>query len=1219
MRRIALLATTLALAASPARAGDGEPPAPSPDAAFLPTGDMRVAEFLAAHPQDDGRGVVVAVLDTGVDPGHPRLAKTSTGEPKLLDFLDATDDGIVDTSLALEAEGGQVVGATGRVLSLGAHAKPGDGSTLGRVAARDVLPEGLVERLSAKRKERHAEAVRRAKDGPGLGEPARPGEAAAAAEARRKSEAEALEGLPDDVPAFDVLVVKGADGPRVVIDTDADGDLGEERALRDFSKGGDWVTLHDDVEMNVGVRPDADGKRVRLLFDGNGHGTHVSGIVAGFESPGSPWNGVAPGARILAIKVGNSRWGGPTTNLSILRALDAAGQRGATVVNLSFGGASFSGDAGTPDAIGADEAVEKHGLLCCFSAGNEGPALSTVGSPALARRVLSVGAYVAPGTMRVSYGRVGPDPGERLFGFSSRGPLPGGDLGVSVVAPGAAWSALPSWHLVRAENWNGTSMAAPEVSGAAALLLSAARREGVPASPARVIRAVRSSARPVEGLLPVEQGAGLVQVDRAWEALRRMKAAPEERPLVARVVNPTGAGGGVYERGASGEPFERRVRVSVDWPREAANDARASFERRLALASDQAWVQVPPRFAVNASGGSFTVLVDPRALPPGVHVATVSATDPTRAGDGPELVVPVTVLVPEVASDAGLWRGAVGLAAGERASRLLRVPFGATQARLRVSSRGERRTGVSAALASLDGWRTQDDRTAAARWDLAPGDEQEVRVPVVAGTTVEAVVFAQWNAEAPATLEVEVAFEGPTTPDVSVEGGPGEDVLAFRVQSPLTAFRGKVVARVNGTVERPEVERSVAVEPGGPVLGREPLFVATHRFRLRLGANESVTVVPLGTRALDEQREDARWRVVDASGRAVKKAVIDGRFEVSGLAAGTYEVVYEEPTWGRATADTGLTGFEVVRSRPDAEARVFATADLAAVGESPDGALDLPRGSTRTIALRLPGLDAGKIHVGVVEVRDERDRVRLTLPLRVDRRTQRDDDVAGAEESLVRALTTAARGVADDASADATALANAESQVVRARALRPLDRDLEILLLRLLVRLAPNEPARKQALGRVDAALATLDRTKGDDRPRIGRALVARAALKRLSGKPTDGADDLAEARFLLPESDPDVLAERVARGRAEGGDAADALAAARALRDASPADFAAARRVVDVALGAGWAVAAAAEVRGWTDRFPGRLAETVAAARRVRAAGADPATRSLPAVEAAP
>jgi len=1217
----------------------GEDPAPSPPApaasgpasaataledAFLPKHELHVPEFLGGHPEADGRGVVVAILDTGVDPGHPRLAKTSTGETKLLDLLDATDDGIVDTTRPAELVDGHVLGATGRWLTVGSHATAGKKAFLGRIDATDVLPPELLGRLKTKRQERLAEAVRRAKEAGAPVSPDRTGEPEPLAAARRTAETEAREQLPDATPAFDVLVAERGGGYVVVIDTDADGDLTNERELRDFSVAQEWVTLRDDTELNVGVRPDADGRHVRLLFDGGGHGTHVAGIVAGFEAPGSPANGLAPGARILAIKVGNSRWGGPTTNFSIARALDWAGRRGAKVVNLSFGGPSFLGDAGTPDARAADEAVERYGLLCCFSAGNEGPAFSTVGSPATARRVLSVGAYLAPPTMRVSYAQIGPDPGERMFGFSSRGPLPGGDLGVTVVAPGAAWSTVPSWQLVRSENMNGTSMAAPQASGAAAVLLSAALAAGVPAPPARALRAIRAGARPVPGLLPCEQGAGLLQVDRAFEALVRMKDAPEERELRARIVNPTGVGGGIYERDVStAAPFDRDVALSVVWPRSVANDARTAFERRLVVATDAPWIEVPPRVGLNADGGSLVVRIDARALPEGLHQALVTLSDPARPDDGPELTVPVTVVRAAAADRTGHWRDELALQPGDRVSRFVRVPLGASKARVRATLKEGSRDTMTLALAALDAWRRQEERESDGRSDLVPGQASERSLDVLAGTVLEVALFSHWNQNGPAKVDLDLTFEGPVSPDSSLEAGPGEDVVLVRLASPLESFRGRLEARVSQSVERPEVSREVKEDGAGPLFGGDRLWVSTQRFSIRLRRGDTVEVVPLGTHGLDEQREDARWRVLDPAGRVVKKEVIDGSFTLDGLPEGLYRVEYETPTWGRAAADAGLAGFEVRRAREGASATVYPTADLAAEGTGADASVDLPAGSARSVAIRLPGLEGGKRYVGSVDVIGREGRTRLSIPLVVDRRTEPAETTpATASDALVAALKDRATTIADDPSASADERTAASLQAAKALEMRADDLELEILALRLLV--APGrapadaKPPELAALAeRLEKAIGRLDKTKADDRPRLGRLLALRATLRRREAKATEASADLAEARFLLPESDTDLRALRVAWGLEKDGDLRDALAAAKGLRDDLPTDFARAASVVDVLLRLGWHAVAAAELRAWPERFPTRTSEGLAYAAKVRAGGGNPAPRTLEALSA--
>jgi subtilisin family serine protease len=1223
-KSLRVLAVVLVAAVASPAAGDDPAPMPAPkddgaalEGAFLPKAETHVTDLLAARPKDDGRGVTVAILDTGVDPGHPRLSKTSTGEAKLVDFLDATDDGIVETSVAVDAPDGRLVGATGRLLTLGAHRRAGEPAFLGRIDAGAVLPGDLVSRLKEERRKRHDRAVQRAKDGGGFPF-AKRGETKEVADARKEAEAEALGELADATPAFDVAVFAAKDGPRVVIDTDADGDLAEERALLDFAKAGDWTTLRDDCELNVAVRPDADGKRVRLLFDGEGHGTHVAGIVAGFEAPNSPLNGVAPGARILAIKVGNSRYGGPTTNLSILRALDWAGRRGARVVNLSFGGPSFTGDAGTPDARAADEAIERYGLLCCFSAGNEGPALSTVGSPATARRALSVGAYVSPATMKVSYAQLGDDPGERLFGFSSRGPLPGGDLGITVVAPGAAWSPLPSWTLTRAENWNGTSMAAPQVAGACALLLSVAAREGVPAPPARVIRAIRATARPVEGLHPFEQGAGLLQADAAAARLVAMKDAPEERELRAVVDGSLGRGGGVYERGPAAAPFDRTVRVEVVWPAGAENESRASFEKRLVLASDRAWVQVAPRVGLNGNGGSFALRIDPTALAPGIHTALVSAVDPARLRDGAELTVPVTIVVPAEPDAAGRRRETVSVAPGERASRFVRVPGGASRATLRVVEREGGRNGWTACLSSVDPWRRQDDRVSQRRLTLEPGDSGEVSVDVRPGTVLEATLFSAWNANRRASVDLEIAFEGPVSQDVRLDAGPGEDVVTLRIASPLAPFHGRVAATVDEVAERPPVEKSVEADPEA-LLGGERLFVSTQRFTLRVAKEETIQVVPLGDSSLDEQREDARWRVIDGAGRVVKKAVIDGPFELEDLPAGEYRVVYETPTWGRKAADSGLTGFEVRREFDCKDCRIHATADLAADDRDADDRIDLPAGGRRALAIRLPSLAAGKAYRGEVVVKDEADRVRLRIPLFVDRRTDSTPDPAAAEDALVDALRAAARRVADDPTSDRADLALARERAQRAAALRPGDVDLQVLALRTAVAPAHGEADAKGDSAtlseRVEKLLDARDRLDEDDRPRVGRLLLLRSVLRERAGKDEEAATDFAEARFLLPEDDGDVLALRIARGLEDGGDRLDAREAAKALAEAHPTSIDAASRRVAIDVKLGWGVPAAVELRGWAERFPRDLARFRGHVAAVRAAGGDPAPRPLSAI----
>src|SRR5919108_1530252 len=70
-------------------------PAPSPTTPranpYMPTGDTGAAAFIDAHPTWDGRGVTVGILDTGITLDHPALSTTTTGAPKIIDWVTHTD------------------------------------------------------------------------------------------------------------------------------------------------------------------------------------------------------------------------------------------------------------------------------------------------------------------------------------------------------------------------------------------------------------------------------------------------------------------------------------------------------------------------------------------------------------------------------------------------------------------------------------------------------------------------------------------------------------------------------------------------------------------------------------------------------------------------------------------------------------------------------------------------------------------------------------------------------------------------------------------------------------------------------------------------------------------------------------------------------------------------------------------------------------------------
>jgi uncharacterized repeat protein (TIGR01451 family) len=190
--------------------------------------------------------------------------------------------------------------------------------------------------------------------------------------------------------------------------------------------------------------------------DGDGHGTHVAGTAVGSRDATGQAIGMAPGARWIAVKTLND-WGYGYTSwihAAFEWLLAPAGDPALApdVVNGSWGNAY-----GADQTFRADlQALRAAGIVPVFAAGNEGPYRSSVGSPASYPEAIAVGAT---------------DDLDRVTSFSSRGPSPWGEIKPEVVAPGAQIrSTLPGGTY---GTYNGTSMAAPHVTGLVALLLQA--------------------------------------------------------------------------------------------------------------------------------------------------------------------------------------------------------------------------------------------------------------------------------------------------------------------------------------------------------------------------------------------------------------------------------------------------------------------------------------------------------------------------------------------------------------------------------------------------------------------------------------------------------------------------------------------------------------------------------------------------------------------------
>jgi len=832
MRFRALILAAILFAASTAGRAAEE------TAGFLPKDDLGVDVLQREMPEADGRGVLVAVLDTGVDLLHPSLQTTSDGKRKIVDFYDGTDAGLVETDFTAKVEEGMVTGLTGRRLTL-PEGVSGE-VRIGVLRARAVYPPGLRRRLERERKDERKRRQRILSDG-----------------------GKASKSPPDPGdPAHDVVLWHSEDGWRLIVDTDEDGDLAEEKALREFGPSGDVGVLAGRARLGFGFRVLRKGDAVSLLFDGGGHGTHVAGIIAGYHGEGSPLNGLAPGARILPVKIGNGRFGGPTTHLALIRGLEWAGRAGADVVNISFGGPSHFSDGREDSARFITEAVKKYGYAVCVSAGNAGPAHLTVGAPATSSGAYTIGAWCPPSTQTSNYGVVHPRGGS-LFAFSSRGPLPGGAPGVDFIAPGAAVSAVPEWSLVSGRNMNGTSMAAPQASGGLAVLLSAARKEGLPISAARVRHAVETSAKPVPGLTAAEQGRGLINVPGALAALREGKDAPEPVRFLV-----TGGGGGHFGRAVvTDRPISIEMKLAPDLPKDLPAEARARFSRMLRLVPDAAWLEVASPVHASADGASVRARADPTALAEGMNVAVVRAVDIESGREVGRLVV--TLIRPRVVPRCGVWtRADRAVSRGEAHSLFFLVPPGASQ--VRVEARETAPDGGTR-ITLADPTRTVREKGAPLTSPLEQGKATVLHRDVREGATLEVVLHRRFRAE-PGASEVEIglAFRGvdPGVSTVTIPRGRLGTHLNLRAGGDV---RGHFDAKAEWSEEPLALAWKSAKDADCPLLlGEEAVWVHDGRAGFTVPADRAEVRFDMRFETpFEDYLDDATYRIEDANGSMV--------------------------------------------------------------------------------------------------------------------------------------------------------------------------------------------------------------------------------------------------------------------------------------------------------------------------------------------------------------
>lgn len=336
------------------------------------------------------------------------------------------------------------------------------------------------------------------------------------------------------------------------------------------------------------------------------HGTHVAGTVAASTFNGQGGAGVAFGARIMPVRVLGIGGG---TEYDVLQGVRyAAGMPNdsglivpaADIINLSLGGTGFSA---TSQAL-FTEVADVQGVLTIAAAGNDASALPFY--PASYDDVIAVAALDAA-KQPAPYSNSGPTIDLAAPGGNAAVDLTGDGIGDGVLSTLTDDSISPRAHVY--DIYQGTSMAAPHVSGVAALMKTVA-----PAMTPAEFEALL-----VAGVLTEDLGTAGPDETYGWGMIDAYKAVIAAIDLAGGVIPPP-----VPILAATPRPLNFGANRTV-MPLTVLNGTGGALSV-TDISSNKGWVDVTP-VSVDGDGlGSYAVSIDKSGRSDGPHEATITFT-----------------------------------------------------------------------------------------------------------------------------------------------------------------------------------------------------------------------------------------------------------------------------------------------------------------------------------------------------------------------------------------------------------------------------------------------------------------------------------------------------------------------------------------------------------------------------------------------------------------
>lgn len=752
-----------------------------PVGALVPKKPTQADTFLKRYPEYDGRGIVVAIFDTGVDPGSVGLSKTSDGKKKIIDIVDATGSGDVKMDPPIKIPDDRTITSkSGRKLII-PHShlddrwtNPSEEIRLGFKRAYEIFPKDLETRVSKLHKEKHeaiqADLLADLKQS-----------LMNTTDQRKKNDIESkvshLESLmnkyKDPGPILDIVSWHdGTTWRAVVVSSDEDKvNLANFKPMAAYKIEYEFSTFSQEDLMNYSLNFYDNGSIVSIVTTAGSHGTHVCGIVGAYHEDEPELNGIAPGAQFVSVKIGDSRLGSMETGTGLVRGLIAAKESGCHIINMSYGEPTSIPNSGRFSNL-VKKLINEHGIIFVSSAGNAGPCSSTVGAPAATTPgLISVGAHVTEDMMEVQYSLRETLP-QNHFSWSSRGPSKDGAIGVNISCPGCSISPVPNYTLSKNMRMNGTSMSSPNACGGISLLLSSLKAQRKHWNPYYIQKAIENTALPIVSVNPLAMGYGLLQIEDAFDYIQEFPYDPQLNMwFTINCQKKDGRGIYLREYFETETEYEEIIEIEPHFQKDTDNINKLNFERRLRILSNQDWIQVPKFLHLSNNSKTFVALIDPTKLEPGqIHLGEIVAVNADDSSEGPIFRIPVTVMKPQTlpVNSFRFRSNNISLEPASLQRYFIVVPKGARLATFTVESEDytphSKRTLILHAIQLLP--KESYNHCEIKHFFIShPYEKKTFGMSVHPNVTLEIVVGQFWSSLGSSTVNLTVEFDGITIPN----------------------------------------------------------------------------------------------------------------------------------------------------------------------------------------------------------------------------------------------------------------------------------------------------------------------------------------------------------------------------------------------------------------------------------------------------------------------